>query len=244
MPFQRPSRRPRARSVLPRVLASVLAAAGLVLALASCSHITPLGPVPIQFSPTQQLRSPIVVQVMRLQPPTASGDCPAGWVGISLPAGGGPRVSAAARAVGAPHPIGTVQIVNPHGASASPSPSPPASPRATLAPAITCYRPAGAPVTITSAAVSAVLTYHPPPDQPKAPALYGFIVAVPSVDVSAVTAIIKQAYDTQSAVGISVAGKLWQAPTVPKPFAGLRLSISLLSRTQAHQLYRLVVPSG
>jgi len=45
-------------------------------------------------------------------------------------------------------------------------------------------------------------------------------------------------------VGISVGGKLWQAPMVAKPFAGQRLQISLLSRTQTLQLYRLLVPSG
>jgi hypothetical protein len=74
--------------------------------------------------------------------------------------------------------------------------------------------------------------------------LYGFIVAVPGADVAAVTAIIRQAHDTGSAVGISVADKLWQAPQVFRPFPGRRLAITLLSRTQALQLYRILVPSG
>jgi hypothetical protein len=74
--------------------------------------------------------------------------------------------------------------------------------------------------------------------------LYGFIVAVPGADVAAVTAIIRQAHDTGSAVGISVAGKLWQAPTVQRPFPGQRLPITLLSRNQARQLHHILVPAG
>jgi hypothetical protein len=74
--------------------------------------------------------------------------------------------------------------------------------------------------------------------------LYGFIVAVPGADVTAVTAVIRQAYDTGSAVGISVAGKLWQAPQVRTPFPGQHLQITLLSRNQALQLHRILVSSG
>jgi hypothetical protein len=74
--------------------------------------------------------------------------------------------------------------------------------------------------------------------------LYEFLVAVPGADVAAVTAVIRQAYDTGSAVGISVAGKLWQAPMVFKPFPGQQFQITLLSRNQAVQLHRILVPSG
>jgi len=70
--------------------------------------------------------------------------------------------------------------------------------------------------------------------------LYGFIVAVPGADVAAVTAIIRQAHDSGSAVGISVAGKLWQAPMVFRPFPGQRLQITLLSRNQARQLHHIL----
>jgi len=62
--------------------------------------------------------------------------------------------------------------------------------------------------------------------------------------VAAVTAVIRQAHDTRSAVGISVAGKLWQAPLVQQPFPGQRLQITLLSKNQARQLYRILIPSG
>ena len=67
-------------------LASVLAAAGIALAVASCTgHLTPLGPTPPQ---PRHLGSPIVLQAMRSQPPRAAGGCPAGW--IALPAPGAP----------------------------------------------------------------------------------------------------------------------------------------------------------
>ena len=227
------------------VLASALAAVGVVLAAASCSNITPLGPDPasVAMPPPRHLGSPIIVLVMRVRPPNSAGGCPAGWAAVSLPAGGGPRVATGAV------PVGRPRRVVPRGASASPVPPPPAAspapPPPSAAPAPTpCYRPAGTPVTITSAAVSSVLTYRPPPGRPKGPDLYGFIVAVPGADVAAVTEVIRQAYDTGSAVGISVAGKLWQAPQVQQPFPGQRLQVTLLSRNQARQLYRILVPSG
>src|SRR6516225_6449130 len=106
MPVQR-SPRP-----LP-VLASTLAAAGVVLAAASCAgQISPLGPVPasVAMPSPRHLGSPIIVQVMRVQPPTATGGCPAGWAAVSLPAGGGPAVAAAAV------PVGRPRRVVPHGA--------------------------------------------------------------------------------------------------------------------------------
>ena len=219
---------------LPRplpALASALAAAGIVLAVASCSQITPLGPdpAPVTMQAPRHLGSPIIVQVMRVQAPTAAGRCPASWAAVSLPAGGGPRPGIV-QAV--PVPV--------KGASAPPAPPPPSAPP----PGITCYRPAGAPVTITSAAVSSVFTYRPPSGQANGPDLYGFIVAVPRADVAAVTAVIRRAHDTGSAVGISVAGRLWQAPMVFRPFPGRRLQIQLLSRNQARELHRMLVPSA
>jgi len=80
MPFQAPPRRPSA-------LASVLAAAGLMLTLASCtSHITPLGPESTPtLPPSRHLGSPIMLQVMRSRPAAAPGKCPAGYVALSAP---------------------------------------------------------------------------------------------------------------------------------------------------------------
>jgi hypothetical protein len=94
MPFQSP---PRPLSVL----ASVLAAAAVVLTVAGCAgHITPLGPdqtarprsvsqagppIAMPVRPIR-LRSPFVLEAMRVQPPTAAGGCPAGSAALS----GGP----------------------------------------------------------------------------------------------------------------------------------------------------------
>jgi hypothetical protein len=151
-------------------LASVLAVAGIVITVASCSHLTPLGPTPPQ---PRHLGSPIVLRAMRVQAPTPAGRCPAGFTTLSGPA---------------------------------PGPS-------------LCYRPLGAPVTITSAAVaSSPLIAQPAspspgqPSQPAGSASYGLMVAVPAADVAAVTAVITQAYDSQGAIDISVAGKTWAAP--------------------------------
>jgi hypothetical protein len=82
MPVQSPPR------PLP-VLAGVLAAAGLVLAVASCTgHITPLGPDQAAAMPQpHHLRSPIIMQDMRTQGLAGRVGqpvgCPAGWVMLS-----------------------------------------------------------------------------------------------------------------------------------------------------------------
>jgi hypothetical protein len=71
------------------------------------------------------------------------------------------------------------------------------------------------------------------------------VVAFPAADVPALTALIRQAYGSGDAVGMSVAGKLWQAPQPRRKAIALRAEqINLLSRTQAVELYRLLVRSG
>jgi hypothetical protein len=222
MPFQRP---PGPLSVL----ASALAAVGLILAVAGCSNVTPLGPDPSPASlpPARQLGSPISVQVMRSQPPTPTGQCPAGSVTLF---GSEPNVPRAAVATSRPVPVGA-------GSTAA---APPATPTASPA-GVACYRPAGTPVTITSAAVSRVTTSRNQPG----PAWYEFVVAFPAADVPALTADIHRAYDAGDAVGMSVGGKLWQAPPLRRKFIALRAEqINLLSRNQALQLYHLLVPSS
>ena len=77
MPFQPP---PRPAPVLASVLA-----AGLMLTVAGCSHLTPLGPAAPQ---PHHLRSPIVLQAMRVQNPTPAGGCPAGFTKLSAPGQG------------------------------------------------------------------------------------------------------------------------------------------------------------
>jgi hypothetical protein len=221
MPFQRS---------LP-VLASALAAAGLVLAVAGCSHIAPLGPdpAPVSLPPTRQLGSPIIVQVLRSQPPTAAGRCPAGSVDLFGLQPNVPRAAVAQSVLRRP-----VQ-----GSTAIPTPAParPARPPVGVA----CYLTVGRPVTVTSAAVSSVTTYRNQPG----PAAYGFVVAFPTADVAALTAVVRQAQDAGDATSISVAGKLWQAAQPRQKIIALRaVQITLLSRNQAVQLYRLLVPSG
>ena len=194
MSFQPPPR-------LLSALASLLAAAGIVLAVASCaSHITPLGPGNPRPAKTatrglvilHALASPIVLQVMRSKPATAAGKCPAGYVALSVPGSAG-----------------------------------------------TCYRKVGAPVTITSAGLSTVAR------QPSGngPAMYGFMV-VPNHDANTVTLLIARAYRSRDALGIIVAGKLWEAPQVIAPFPAQQMQIALPSRNQALQLYRILVPRG
>jgi hypothetical protein len=68
------------------------------------------------------------------------------------------------------------------------------------------------------------------------------MVAVPTAEVAAVTALIRQAYDSRDAVGVTVAGKLWEAPQIAGPFPGRQLQIAFLSKNQALQLYRILVP--
>jgi hypothetical protein len=210
MPFQRPL--------------FILAAAGLMLAAAGCSHVTPLGPgsAPASPPPARDLGSPITMQVMRSRLPTQAGQCPAGSVDLFGSEPDVPRASAV-----------TVQQVP--GSTAPPATPPP--PGAGVA----CYVPVGAPVTVTSAAVSAVTSY---PHQ-AGPTAYGFVVAFPQADIAALTAVIRQAYDSGDALGMSVAGKLWQAPQTRQKINALRAEqINLLSQEQAMQLYRLLVPSS
>jgi hypothetical protein len=224
MPFHRPP-------CPPSVLASVLAAVGIVLAVASCSHLAPLGPdpAPASLPPARHLGSPIIMQVMRSQPPAAAGRCPAGSVDLF-----GLEPSVPRAAVAPPLPAQPVQ-----GSTATPTATPTAPPPPPGG--VACYRPAGRPVTITSAAVSSITTY---PHQP-GPVPYGFVVAFPAADVPALTALIRQAYDSGDALGMSVAGKLWQAPQPRSRFIALRAAqINLLSRNQAVQLHHLLVPSG
>jgi hypothetical protein len=73
--------RPRSASVLASMLA-----AGLVLTVAGCSHLTPLGPdAAATAPPPSHLRSPIVLTAMRVQPPAPAGGCPARFTMISVP---------------------------------------------------------------------------------------------------------------------------------------------------------------
>jgi hypothetical protein len=202
----------------------MLAVVGLVVTVAGCSNVAPPGADP---APTRSLGTPIVMQIMRSQPPTQAGRCPAGTVALYGSDPNVPRVAAA-----------PVHLKNRNGSSATPAPAPSS---ATRPAGVACYVRVGRPVTITSASVSSVTTRQ----NQAGPAWYEFAVVFPAADVPALTALIRQAYGSGDALGMSVAGKLWQAPQPRSRFNALRAEqINLLSKSQAFQLYRLLVPSG
>jgi hypothetical protein len=196
-------------------LASVLAAAGIVLVVAGCTgHITPLGPDPAAALPQpHHLRSPLILEDMRTQGLVGrvgqSGGCPAGWVTLSGEPG-------------------------------------------------QCYRKTGTPVTITSAAVSPVFPFRPPPPpgQQAPPVQYGFSITVPTADVPALAAVLPAAPGppgppTASAVTsatpiptISVAGRTWILLGYAPPSAGGEFDVTLPSRNQALQLQRMLAASS
>lgn len=205
-------------SRLSPVLASLLAAAGIVLAVAGCGHVTPLGPTPPQ---PRQLGSPIILQAMRVQPAASAGGCPAGSAESAAPLG--------------------------IGISWKPTKAQPAGPPTSAqAPASSaCYRKLGPPVTITSAAVSPVFTFHPPPPPGSAavPAQYGFSIMLTPAGAAALTAATTRAFHSQGYLDISVIGKTWLLPRVLQPFTD-PLQIFLASRNRALELRRILVPSS
>ncbi len=101
------------------VLASALTAAGLMLAAAGCSNVTPLGPgpAPVSLPPARDLGSPIIMRIMRSLPPTPAGRCPAGSVALF---GSEPNVLRAEVASSRPVKVGTGST-----ATASSLPRPP-----------------------------------------------------------------------------------------------------------------------
>ena len=207
MPFQPPPR-------LSEAAASVLAA-DLMLTVASCSHLTPLGPGPAATLPQpHHLRSPFVLQVVHVPSPAPVGSCPAGYV--MLPGDGSPG---------------------------------------------TCYRTTGTQVTITSAAVSPVSSFQPPPPpgQQAVPVQYAFWITVPAADAPALTAVTTTVTGPQrppgpqgppvasvatSALIISAAGRTWVLVGFGTRFTGRELEVALSSRNQALQLQRILAASG
>jgi hypothetical protein len=59
--------------------------AGLMLAVAGCSQVTPLGPDPAATMPQpHQLRTPFVLQAMQPKPFLPAGGCPAGYAKVAV----------------------------------------------------------------------------------------------------------------------------------------------------------------
>ena len=208
MPVQRPPRPLLA-------LASVLAAAGVVLAVASCTgHITPLGPDQAATMPQpHHLRSPLILQDMRTQgliPPP--GGCPAGWVTLS---GGPGQPGQCYRKTGTPVTI-TSAAVSPVFSFRPPTP-----PGQQQAPPVQY----GFSITVPAADVPALAAVFPAaPGSPGPPTASAVNSATPMP-------------------AISVAGRTWILLGYSTP-EGREFEITLPSRNQARQLQRMLVPSG
>jgi hypothetical protein len=208
MPFEIPvPLTPPARSVF--VLASVLAA-GLMLTVAGCSHVTPLGPYAVPAVPQPyHLRSPLVLRAVDMELPAQPGaGCPSGSVALS----GGPGQ---------------------------------------------CYRYTGAPVTVTSAAVSPVSSFQPPTPagQQAVPAQYGFRITLPAADGAALAVVPTPpasaggAPVATSAAGgsdftITVAGRTWVPIGFSAQSSRHQLDVDLASRNQALQLQRTLAAAA
>ena len=181
MPYQRP--RP------PSALASVLAAAGIVLAVASCTgQITPLGPDRAATMPQpHHLRSPLILQAMRTQGLVAPpGGCPAGWVTLSGGAG------ACYRKTGTPVTI-TSAAVSPIFSFRPPTPPGQQAPPVQY----------GVSITVPAAdvpALAAVLPTAPEPPGPPTASAVTSATPIPTISVAGRTWILL-GYATPSASG-------------------------------------------
>lgn len=115
-----------------------------------------------------------------------------------------------------------------------------------------CYRTTGTKVTITSAAVSPVSPFRPPPPgQQAVPVQYVFWITLPAADAPALTALTaviagppNQGHPTASAatsaLTISVAGRTWVLVGFATRFAGRQFEAALSSRNQAIQIQRML----
>ena len=108
-----------------------------------------------------------------------------------------------------------------------------------------CYRKTGMPVTIASAAVSAVPSSEatPSPGQAGPDQYDGFLITLPAADGPALTAVNTTAYKARGALAISIARRTWVLPTLGGPWASQQLGI-FLPRNQALQLQRLLGSPG
>ena len=107
-----------------------------------------------------------------------------------------------------------------------------------------CYRPLGAPVTFTSAAVAPGPTVGPASPSNAPPGGYGLLIAVPAADQAELTAVTTQAADSQGAVDVSVAGKTWALPITTAPLTQGQFAIMLPSRSDALQLQHILASSS
>jgi hypothetical protein len=198
------------------IFASALAA-GVMLTVAGCGHVTPLGPDPTATVPQlHPLRSLLVLEDVRQQPGPVGGGCPAGSVKFSGNAAGCYRTT------------GTSATITSAGVSPVTSFQPPA--------------PAGQPVqygfwiTVPAAdasAVMAVITAAEAPGSSGAQSSSGTQGPVSStVSASQPVPAISVAGHASLLVGFSI-GK-----------TGRQVEVFLPSRNQALQFQRTLVSSG
>jgi len=107
-----------------------------------------------------------------------------------------------------------------------------------------CYRPLGAPVKITSAAVSPGPTVGPASPSNAPPSGYGLLFALPGSEEAELTAVTTQAADSKGAVDISVAGKIWGLPMTFAPITQGQFEIVLPDKNELSQLQRILGLSG
>lgn len=106
-----------------------------------------------------------------------------------------------------------------------------------------CYRPVGAPVTITSAAVGPGPTTGPTSPANAPPTEYGLLITVPPADRAELTAVTTQATDSQGAVDISVVGKTWGLLLTQAPLTDGWFTITLPSHNEVVQLQHILTAS-
>jgi hypothetical protein len=106
-----------------------------------------------------------------------------------------------------------------------------------------CYRPLGAPVTFTSAAVSPGPTVGPASPSGVPPGSYGLLITLPAADRAELTAVTTQAYNSKGAVDISAAGKIWALPAGDARLQYGQFPVMLASKNEALQLQRILTSS-
>ena len=108
-----------------------------------------------------------------------------------------------------------------------------------------CYRPLGAPVTITSAAIAPGPTTGPASPSNAPPSGYGLFFFLPAAEGAKLTAVTTQAADSRAgAVDISVAGKIWGLPVTAAPITQGQFEIVLPDKNEFSQLQRILGSSG
>jgi hypothetical protein len=201
------------------VVASVLAA-GLMLAVAGCGQVTPLGPDPAAAVPRPHpLRSPLVLEAVSMELPTQAGGCPSGSVALS----GGP--GQCYRYIGKPMTV-TSAAVSPVTSFQPPTPS-------GQQPVPAQY---GFWITLPAADGSALSVVPAPP------------VSAGNAPVASSAPVAPSAAGASAVVGtdfaITVAGHTWVPVGFSTRTSTDQLDVYLASMNQAVQLQRALAAAG